>query len=92
MQFEHNFLGERDRAEGFYGIMKLQNYRRTIRRSAQARRTDNSIGDESVAFTDKNVVPAMTQADFESLPSAFGPADSPAPDRRWPASDRGARA
>jgi FxsC-like protein len=75
VQFDHNFLGERYCTDGFYGIMKLQNYRADYQRAVHrlAERII-AVGDESVAFTDEKVVDGMTQADFESLPSAFGPA------------------
>jgi FxsC-like protein len=77
VQFDHNFLGERYCAEGFYGIMKLQNYRadyqRAVHRLAQR---IIAIGDETVAFADESGAPVIKQADFESLPSAFGPASA----------------
>ena len=75
VQFDHNFLGERYCTDGFYGIMKLQNYRADYQRAVHrlAERII-AVGDESVAFADENVVNGMTPADFESLPSAFGPA------------------
>ena len=77
VQFDHNFLGERYCTDGFYGIMKLQNYRADYQRAVHrlAERII-AIGDESVAFADENVVNRMAQADFESLPSAFGPASA----------------
>src|ERR1035441_9703168 len=64
VQFDHKFLGERYCTEGFYGIMKLQNYRadyqRAVHRLAQR---IIAVGDESVAISDENAVRAMTQAD-----------------------------
>ena len=33
VQFDHTFLGERYCTEGFYGIMKLQNYRADYHRA-----------------------------------------------------------
>ena len=77
VQFEHSLLGERYCTEGFYGIMKLQNYRADYQRAVHrlAERII-AIGDESVAVTDDQIVPVMSQADFESLPSAFGPASA----------------
>ena len=77
VQFEHSLLGERYCTEGFYGIMKLQNYRADYQRAVHrlAERII-AIGDESVAVTDDKAVPVMSQADFESLPSAFGPASA----------------
>src|ERR1039457_7009795 len=67
VQFDHNFLGERYCTDGFYGIMKLQNYRADYQRAVHrlAERII-AVGDESVAFTDEKVVDGMTQADFES--------------------------
>jgi FxsC-like protein len=74
MQFDHTILGERYCAEGFYGIMKLQNYRSDYQRAVyRLAERIISIGDESVAFTDDNVVNRMNKDDFEALPSAFGP-------------------
>ena len=53
VQFDHNFLGERYCTEGFYGIMKLQNYRADYQRAVHrlAERII-SIGDESGAVDD----------------------------------------
>lgn len=77
IQYDHSDLGERYRTEGFYGIMKLQNYRadyhRAVYRLAERIVT---ISDESVAHTDHNVVLEMEQKGFESLQSAFGPASA----------------
>jgi FxsC-like protein len=75
VQFDHASLGERYCAEGFYGIMKLQNYRadyqRVVHRLAQR---IIALGDSSVAYPDERSILAMTREDFASLPSAFGPA------------------
>ena len=71
-------LGERYCTEGFYGIMKLQNYRADYHRAVHrlAERII-AIGDESIPFTDETVASAGRRAaDFESLPSAFGPASA----------------
>ena len=48
VQFDHKFLGERYCSEGFYGIMKLQNYRADYQRAVHklAERII-AIGDES---------------------------------------------
>jgi FxsC-like protein len=74
VQFDHSALGERYCAEGFYGIMKLQNYRadyqRAVHRLAQ-RIVD--IGDANVAYVDELGARESRQPDFDSLPSAFGP-------------------
>lgn len=77
VQFDHNFLGERYCTEGFYGIMKLQNYRADYQRAVHrlAERII-AIGDESVHFADETATRPMTTADFDSLPSAFGPASA----------------
>ena len=77
VQFDHNFLGERYCTEGFYGIMKLQNYRADYQRAVHrlAERII-AIGDESVPFGDETVVQRAARADFDSLPSAFGPASA----------------
>jgi FxsC-like protein len=74
VQFDHAVLGERYSTEGFYGIMKLQNYRadylRAVHRLAE-RIVD--IGDASVVYADDGAARERRQPDFESLPSAFGP-------------------
>ena len=76
VQFDHQFLGEHYCTEGFYGIMKLQNYRADYQRAVHrlAERII-AIGDESVSTSD-DTVHNMTTADFDSLPSAFGPASA----------------
>ena len=76
VQFDHKFLGEHYCSEGFYGIMKLQNYRTDYQRAVHrlAERII-AIGDESVAFTDAAVA-HQGVPDFDSLPSAFGPASA----------------
>jgi FxsC-like protein len=77
VQFDHKVLGGRYCADGFYGIMKLQNYRadylRAVHRLAER---IIAIGDESVACADDPAAQGMTRPDFESLPSAFGPASA----------------
>jgi FxsC-like protein len=75
VQFDHTSLGERYCAEGFYGIMKLQNYRADYQRAVHrlAERII-AIGDQSHALADEQSMHAMTREDFASLPSAFGPA------------------
>ncbi|MGA2825239.1 MAG: TIR-like protein FxsC [Streptosporangiaceae bacterium] len=75
-QYDHADLGERYRAEGFYGIMKLRNYRSDYQRAVHrlAERIIE-IGDRSVAYADSDVQ-GMERKDFESLPSAFGPASA----------------
>lgn len=75
-QYDHADLGERYRAEGFYGIMKLRNYRADYQRAVHrlAERIIE-IGDRSIAHSDGDVQ-GMERKDFESLPSAFGPASA----------------
>jgi FxsC-like protein len=77
VQFDHNYLGERYRAEGFYGIMKLQNYRADYQRAVHrlAERII-AVGDESMAFADEGGAHEIRREDFETLPSAFGPASA----------------
>lgn len=72
-QYDHTDLGTRYCAEGFYGVMKLQNYRRDYQRAVHrlAERIIE-IGDRSVAHADDGVQ-HFDRKDFESLPSAFGP-------------------
>jgi FxsC-like protein len=74
VQFEHTALGERYSAEGFYGIMKLQNYRTDYQRAVHrlAERIV-AVGDASTAHTDDIAAYESWPPDFESLPSAFGP-------------------
>ena len=75
-QYDHAGLGERYQAEGFYGIMKLRNYRGDYQRAVHrlAERIIE-VGDESIAYADDDVQ-RMERKDFESLPSAFGPASA----------------
>jgi FxsC-like protein len=77
VQFDHKFLGERYCSEGFYGIMKLQNYRADYHRAVHrlAERII-AIGDDSGVFADDAAARQQTAADFDSLPSAFGPASA----------------
>jgi FxsC-like protein len=76
VQFDHNALGERYCSEGFYGIMKLQNYRTDYLRAVHklAERIVR-IGEASMAQADDMIV-EWRQPDFESLQSAFGPASA----------------
>jgi FxsC-like protein len=74
-QFDDATLGERYCAEGFYGIMKLQNYRADYQRAVHklAQRIVD-IGDGLAAQDDDEPAAYPLRApDFESLPSAFGP-------------------
>jgi FxsC-like protein len=73
-QYDHVDLGSRYCAEGFYGVMKLRNYRAAYE-SAVHRLAERiiEIGDRSLAHADDDVQ-GMERKDFESLPSAFGPA------------------
>ena len=77
VQFDHNVLGERYCTEGFYGIMKLQNYRADYQRAVHrlAERII-AIGDESATTDDDTAASQLAPSDFESLPSAFGPASA----------------
>jgi FxsC-like protein len=74
VQFDHSALGERYCTEGFYGIMKLQNYRADYQRAVHrlAERIVD-IGDASVADAGDIAAHERRPPDFESLPSAFGP-------------------
>jgi FxsC-like protein len=74
VQFDHQLLGERYCAEGFYGIMKLQNYRADYQRAVHrlAERII-AIGDESGNFADEAAAHQGVTPDFDALPSAFGP-------------------
>src|SRR6266571_3884523 len=77
LQYDHSDLGERYCTEGFYGIMKLQNYRADYHRAVHrlAERIV-AVGDASVAHPDDQFTQEMQQKDFESLQSAFGPASA----------------
>lgn len=77
VQFDHNILGDRYCTEGFYGIMKLQNYRTDYHRAVHrlAERII-AIGDESITLPDDYATHQMGATDFDSLPSAFGPASA----------------
>jgi FxsC-like protein len=74
VQFDHQLLGERYCTEGFYGIMKLQNYRADYQRAVHrlAERII-AIGDESGNFADEAAAHQGATPDFDALPSAFGP-------------------
>jgi FxsC-like protein len=78
VQFDHGALGERYCTEGFYGIMKLQNYRADYQRAVHrlAERIVD-IGDADVAYPDDYAAGGRRPPDFESLPSAFGPDSAP---------------
>lgn len=75
-QFDHPDLGARYCAEGFYGIMKLRNYRGDYQRAVH-RLAERIIetADSSRAYADDDVQD-MERKDFESLASAFGPASA----------------
>jgi FxsC-like protein len=76
LQYAHPGLGERYCADGFYGIMKLRNYRNEYQKAVH-RLAERIIelGDKSVAHADHDVQ-RMERKDFESLQSAFGPASA----------------
>jgi FxsC-like protein len=78
VQFDHAALGERYCTEGFYGIMKLQNYRADYQRAVHrlAERIVD-IGDADVGYPDDYAAGGRRPPDFESLPSAFGPDSAP---------------
>ncbi len=78
VQFDHSVLGERYSTEGFYGIMKLQNYRTDYQRAVHrlAERIV-AVGDASVVYTDDDLAHDRRPPDFESFPSAFGPDSVP---------------
>jgi FxsC-like protein len=78
VQFDHAVLGERYCSEGFYGIMKLQNYRADYQRAVYrlAERIVD-VGDASAAHADDSAARERGPEDFESLPSAFGPESAP---------------
>src|SRR6266568_6886200 len=72
-QYDHLDLGELYCTEGFYGIMKLRNYRAAYQRAVyRLAERIVEIGDKSIAHADDDIR-GMEQKDFESLQSAFGP-------------------
>jgi FxsC-like protein len=73
-QYDHSELGQRYCAEGFYGIMKLQNYRADYHRAVHrlAERIVQ-VGDESVTYADDKLLQEAEHTDFDLLQSAFGP-------------------
>ena len=73
LQYARPEMGERYCADGFYGIIKLRNYRDDYQKAVH-RLAERIIelGDKSVARADYDVQ-RMERKDFESLQSAFGP-------------------
>jgi FxsC-like protein len=77
LQYAHAELGQRYCAEGFYGIIKLHNYRSAYNRAVyRLAERIIAIGDECVAYGDDGVVHEMARDNFESLQSAFGPSSA----------------
>jgi FxsC-like protein len=72
-QYSHPDFGQRYCADGFYGLIKLRNFRADYQRAVHrlAERIVE-IGDKSVAHANDDVQ-GMERKDFESLSSAFGP-------------------
>ena len=68
IQYHHADLGPRYSAEGFYGIMKLQQYRSDYQRAV------HRLAQRIVDVADETALHAEQPADYQSLPSAFGPA------------------
>ena len=66
IQYDHSDLGQRYGAEGFYGIMKLQQYRSDYQRAV------HRLAQRIVEVAKKTVVSAEYPADYESLQSIFG--------------------
>ena len=90
VQFDHQFLGERYCSEGFYGIMKLQNYRaRLPAGGAPARRTDHRDWRRERCLRRRGRGPRMERQ--RTLSRFRAPSARPARGvRRRPAPDRGA--
>ena len=89
VQFDHKFLGERYCAEGFYGIMKLHNYRTDYQRAVHrlAERII-AIGDESIPFAEEAV--SHLPHDRTLITAQRVRAGQRTADGGWPAPDRGA--
>jgi FxsC-like protein len=68
IQYDHADLGTRYSAEGFYGIMKLQQYRQDYQRAV------HRLAQRIVDVAEETALHAEMPADYHSLPSAFGPA------------------
>ncbi len=68
IQYHHFDLGPRYGAEGFYGIMKLQQYRGDYQRAV------HRLAQRIVDVAEETALNAELAADYKSLPSAFGPA------------------
>jgi FxsC-like protein len=68
IQYDHADLGTRYSAEGFYGIMKLQQYRGDYHRAV------HRLAQRIVDVAEETALHAEKPADYHSLPSAFGPA------------------
>lgn len=75
IQYDYPDLGDRYHEDGFYGLIKLKNYRadyqRAVHRLAERIVT---IGNESDRALDRTDLRQGYRLDFESLQSAFGPA------------------
>jgi FxsC-like protein len=66
-------LGERYSSGGFYGLMKLQNYRADYQRAVyQLAEQIVAVADETPYLAEDGIEPGV-RVDIESLPSAFGP-------------------
>jgi FxsC-like protein len=77
LQYAHDELGQRYCAEGFYGIIKLHNYRTAYQRAVyRLAERIIAIGDDCAAYGDDGVVHEMVRDNFESLQSAFGPSSA----------------
>jgi FxsC-like protein len=68
IQYHHADLGPRYSAEGFYGIMKLQQYRGDYQRAV------HRLAQRIVDVAEATALNAEEPADYQSLPSVFGPA------------------
>jgi FxsC-like protein len=68
IHYNHAELGPRYSIEGFYGIMKLQQYRSDYQRAV------HRLAQRIVEVADEAALNAEKPADYQSLPSAFGPA------------------
>jgi FxsC-like protein len=78
LQYTHADLGQRYCAEGFYGVMKLHNYRSAYNRAVH-RLAEHiiAIGDQCEAYGNDGVVHELARDNFGSLQSAFGPSSAP---------------
>ncbi len=76
VQFDHSQLGDRYSRHGFYGIIKLTRYRSEYEEAVY------ELARRIVRVAQNTRIKPEQSADYNSLESAFGPADHSKPDER----------